>query len=332
MGSANGTRPGVKRALQWLTFFLICLGLGYPTLNRYDPRQTGGLSDTQTYYELAVHGPANADPQLRYRLLVPELAGAIARVAKGHVGTWDPVFFGFLVVNSFFAATTAFLLAGLGRRLLNSEPAALFAASLYLLNFETANVVLSGMVDSADGFFLMAIVWSLLTGRLWWLPLWGALGAASKETFVPLCLVFTVAWWLTSPERRDWRILATGVGAFVSITVLQSVVSGHLAWPWQFAGEVYAGGGYVKAFLDNTLDRNVVFMAIWLVPLGIPRLRTLPMAWIAASGAAVVTALAMVVWHSSSPGAAARPFFSIAGPLLSLSAAAWLSGAPEASR
>lgn len=29
------------RVLTWAMFFLMCLGLGYPTLSRYDPRQTG---------------------------------------------------------------------------------------------------------------------------------------------------------------------------------------------------------------------------------------------------------------------------------------------------
>ena len=27
----------IQKAILWLLFFLICLGLGYPPLNRYDP-------------------------------------------------------------------------------------------------------------------------------------------------------------------------------------------------------------------------------------------------------------------------------------------------------
>ena len=324
----------MRRAALWLVLFLVCMGLGYPTLNRYDPRQTAGLSDTQIYYDLAVRGPAQVDPQLRYRLLVPTLARPVGKLVRGHLGTWDPVFFGFLTVNSFFTATTAFLLAILGSRLLASDAAGLFAGALYLLNFETANILLSGMVDSAEGCFLMAIVWSLLTGRLWWLPVWGALGAIAKETFVPLAAAFTIAWWFAT--RRDWKplqsvlILATSAAAFVSITVVQSIVSGRMVWPWEFAGALHDSGGHlVESLLANTIDRNILFMAVWLLPLGIPRLRSLSKPWIVASCAAAVTALGLVVWHGSSPGAAARPFFSVAGPLLSLSAAAWLSGVAE---
>jgi hypothetical protein len=299
----------------WAVFFLISIGLGYPTLNRYDPRQTGGLSDTQVYYELAVHGPANADPQLRDRVLVPFLARPIADAVRGHIGTWEPVFFAFLIVNSFFTATTALMLVDVANRLVGHG---VLAASLYLLNFETANVLLSGMVDSADGCFLMAIVWSLVTGRIWWLPLWGVLGAASKETFVPISIAFAAAWWWID-RRAIVPIISMSVAALATVAAVQFAVGGRLITPSEFGG-----GDHLQALIANTFDRNVFFMVIWLVPLGIPRLRLLPMKWIAGSGAAVAMALALAVWHSSSAGAAARPMFSAAGPLLSLSAALYL--------
>jgi hypothetical protein len=326
----------MRGAVRWLVFFLISLGLGYPTLNRYDPRHTGGLSDTETYYQLAVDGPAHADPQLRDRVLVPVLARAVASVARGRVGTWEPVFFGFLVVNAFFTATTAWLIADLGRVLLGGEAiggegVGLIGAALYLLNFETANILLSGMTDAADGCFLMAIVWSLVRRRVWPLPLWGLLGATAKETFVPLALVFTAVWWFISRREKRWKpgetgaVLGTGVAALISITVVQSVIAGHVVWPWEFAAQLHETGGHMDALLGNTVDRNVLFMAAWLLPMGLPRLRLLPAPWIAASGAAALTALALAVWHSSSAGAAARPFFTVVGPLLSLSAAAYFA-------
>ena len=313
----------MRRAVLWGLYFLVSLGLGYPTLNRYDPRATGGLSDTQTYYEMAVHGTAEVDPQLRSRLLVPMLARPVAELARGHVGTWDPVWFGFLMVNSFFAATTAFLLADVAWRFVSVEAVAALAGALYLLNFETANVMLSGMVDAADGCFLMAMVWSLLTGRVWWLPVWGVLGVASKETFVPLAMVFLLVWWVRE-RRHGMAMLAAAVAAAVAITVLQSMVSGHVMMPWEFAESVGQGSGHWHALVGNTLDRGVVFMAIWLVPLGLLGVRKMPRQWVLGSGAAVLAALVLAVWHSSSAGAAARPYFTAAGPLLSLSAARWL--------
>ncbi len=307
-------------------FFLISLGLGYPTLNRYDPRATAGLSDSQTYYEMAVHGPAAVDPQLRSRVLVPMLAGSVAAMARGRSGTWDPVFCGFLVVNSFFAATTAFLLADVARRLAAPEATAVLAGGLYLLNFETANVLLSGMVDSADGCFLMATVWSLVTGRVWWLPLWGMLGAASKETFVPLAMVFLLVWWLR--ERRNGRaILAAGLAAVVGIAVLQSVLAGRITMPWEFAASVGQATGHWQALAGKH---------------GEPQYRVhgdLAGADRDHGLARNAESVGRCQWHGShrgtgargmaqfERGAAARPYFTVAGPLLSLSAARWLGRA-----
>ena len=46
----NGRKIATARlALLFCVFFLIACGLGYPILNRFDPRQTPGLSDVKTY-------------------------------------------------------------------------------------------------------------------------------------------------------------------------------------------------------------------------------------------------------------------------------------------
>ncbi|MFZ0362352.1 MAG: hypothetical protein WAL58_18065, partial [Terriglobales bacterium] len=50
----NRTQLAIPRlALLFWIFFLIACGLGYPVLNRFDPRQTPGLSDVKTYASLA---------------------------------------------------------------------------------------------------------------------------------------------------------------------------------------------------------------------------------------------------------------------------------------
>ena len=47
----------------------------------------------------------------------------------------------------------------------------LLGAALYLLNFAIANLRLAGLIDSGEGFFLMAVVWSLFAQRPYLLPL-----------------------------------------------------------------------------------------------------------------------------------------------------------------
>src|SRR5215471_21111687 len=130
--------PRVSRyLLLWPLFFLICFGLGFPTLARYNPKDA--LGDTKAYYKLVtgVSTPEFAD--YSQRLLVPYVAQPFYRLARGRVGSWDPVLFGLLVSNSLFLAGTAFLLVNIGCEVLGDYVSALLGALLYLLNFSVAN-------------------------------------------------------------------------------------------------------------------------------------------------------------------------------------------------
>jgi hypothetical protein len=62
------TRRVVLEIALWLLFFLISSGLGYPALNRYDPRQA--LPDAAVYAQIATQGPALVNCHLRFRVLV----------------------------------------------------------------------------------------------------------------------------------------------------------------------------------------------------------------------------------------------------------------------
>src|SRR5712692_4331349 len=102
----------LSRLFVWATFVLICFGLGYPTLNRYDPRHL--LPDSAAYAQLAQDGPGAVASPFRFRVLVPYLSRQVFLLARGHTGTWNPLLFGFLVVNSIFVATTAYLISLVG--------------------------------------------------------------------------------------------------------------------------------------------------------------------------------------------------------------------------
>src|ERR1039458_8335781 len=147
--------------LIWFLFFLICLGLGYPTLNRYDPRTAPGTSDSAAYYDLVTAGPAAVEGKMRFRVLVPYVAKPFFWLARGRVKTWKPVFLGLLVANALCTATTAFLLVVVAYRQVGDYGTALLGAIVFLLNFATANLWLSGFIDSGEGGCLMLLTWSL---------------------------------------------------------------------------------------------------------------------------------------------------------------------------
>ena len=202
----NSTRLASARiALLFCVFFLIACGLGYPVLNRYDPRQTPGLSDVKEYAALVTDAAVVDAGHVRFRVLLPWIARPFYRLARGRFATWDPVMFGLLVSDSLFIAGTAVLIVMLGgilaRRGIGNSSTGLVAALLYLLNFAVPNLRLAGLVDAGEGFFLLAMIWSLSEFELWLLPIIGVFGALAKESFIPFSIVFAAAWWLT--VRRD---------------------------------------------------------------------------------------------------------------------------------
>ena len=94
---------GARSVILWLLFFLILFGLGYPTLNRYDPRELG--PDQGVYYNMVLHQAAADDIPFCFRLLVPEVARPFYLLAKGRIRSWNPVRFALLVSNCLFGAT-----------------------------------------------------------------------------------------------------------------------------------------------------------------------------------------------------------------------------------
>jgi hypothetical protein len=246
------------------------------------------------------------------------------------VGSWDAALFGLLVANAVFTATTACLLVAIGCRLGLNRSTALLGAALYLLNFCVGNFYLVGLVDSAEGCVLLLVTWSLLTDRWFLLPLWGILGALAKETFVPISAMFVCGWWI-SEVRRDHLQLrrlawmgALAVASITTVTIAISAVSGGVIWPWQFGTSMHGSRGFLASLRACLLDHTFGYIFVWLLPFGIPRLLHLPRPWVQATGLAFCGTLVLGAYHDM--GDTARPLFSVAGPLLSLSAALLLTG------
>lgn len=339
----NASMTLARKVLLWLLFFVICVGLGYPALNRYDPAKIAGTSDVAVYREIVIGAqPQNAaeapgpiaslaQSENYYRVLVPYAAKPFYWLAKGRAGSWDPALLGLLMANALFTATTASLLVALGHRLGVNSSTALLAAALYLLNFAVSNLNLVGLIDSGEGCFVMAVVWSLLTEHWFLLPLWGVLGALAKETFAPLSSLFAIGWWLAEAQqshRRFTRLLwvcALGVSSLSTVTIAMSTVAGGWVWPWEFAKSMHVDVGFFAGLRGCILDHTFWYVFVWLLPLGILRLRRLPLPWVLASGVAFCGALALGAYNNAA-GNTARALFNVAGPILSLSMAIFLAG------
>jgi hypothetical protein len=318
-------------------FFLIAFGLGYPTLNRYDPRATPGLIDVRSYAAIVTTGPVPGHEHLRFRVLVPWVARPFYRVAAGRLHTWDPVMFGLLSSDSLFVAATALLIVLLGTRQVGSYALSLVASLLYLVNFAVPNLRLAGLVDAAEGFFLLALLWSVAELRLWCLPLIGALGALSKESFIPFSIVFTATWWLVvrktlrSPRKSAAWIVTSWVVSLAVIVGLHWKIAGVLESPMQFATGLRGNQQYFSQFASSLWDRNFWYVFVWLLPAGIPRLKIFPRSWLIPIAATSITAFVLDGYYSGAPGTVGRALFSIAGPLLALSAALLLLDASDPS-
>jgi hypothetical protein len=316
------------RLILGFLFFAICLGLGYPGLNRYDPRQVEGLRDTRRYVAM-LQGTAGWATQQELRVLVPFIARPIYRATYGRVGSWRPEFLALLIVNSAFVAWAALLLVAIGERVTGSQVVGLTASLLYLLSFNVGNVQLAGLVDSVEAWAMIALTWALLTERWAIVPFIGIVGALGKETSIPLTFVFCAAWCLrlaaskTAPRALYLATAALLVLQIATVTLVRVGLTGDVLLPWQLVTDPRRMS--VGVALGATLfNREMLYAFGWLVPLGVFRLRRLPAEWLIASGASLLVALAISIWFGVS-GNGSRPAFNAAGPLLAISVAILLS-------
>jgi hypothetical protein len=317
--------------LLWSLFFLICFGLGYPTLNRYKPNQIEGLSDPSYYYQMVIGEPhvGGRGDIFSCRIAVPYIAKPFYWLAQGHVRTWEPVFLGLLISNSLFCTATTIFLVLIVCRITCDIRIALLAATLYLLSFSISNTQLAGMVDSSEAFFIIAVTWTLFSDKWSWLPLWSVGGTLSKETFVPFSLIFTLVWWIVAERRNPLRCAKArwlAIMAIVSLITLvgsHSLLLGRMVWPWDIAAEMNGRTNLLIAFWNCISDRSFWYIFGWLLPLGIWRLKFLPRQWVQASFFTTLVALTFAIYNDMT--GSGRPLFDIVGPMLSFSVALLIS-------
>jgi hypothetical protein len=320
-----------KMALLFCVCFLIACGLGYPVLNRFDPRSTPGLSDVKNYAALVTGAGIPEAGHVRFRVLVPWVARPFYQLAQGHIASWDPVMFGLLVADSLFVAGTAVFIVILGTSRLGSSVTGLVGALLYLVNFAVPNLRLVGLVDAGEGLFVVALLWSLSGLELWALPAIAAMGVLTKESFIPFSIVLTSAWWFSTRGARNparncflpdvaWILISWAV-SLVTMIVLQWSLTGAFVSPLQFGLSLHGGDNYIEHFAASLRDRNLWYIFLWLLPTAIPNLKRLPKSWLVPVGATCVMAFVLDAYFGGAPGTLGRALFSVAGPVLSLSSA-----------
>jgi hypothetical protein len=285
------------------------------------------MSDTYKYYAITTGADTTGFKEMfRCRILVPLVARPFYWFALKFLPNWNAGFFGLLLANAIFCATTACFIVSIGNKLFAKPALAVLAATFYLLSFNIPNLQLAGLIDAGEACFLVAVVWSLLQRKWYLLPIWAMLGGLAKETFVPFSVLLAFTWWLV--ERRERKvgaleflwIVALAVVGLTTVSAVHSVIAGQYRWPWQIAGQASAPVNFFVALWHCLTERSFWYVFGWLLPLGIWRLKYFPRPWLIAS---VVTAAFAVMLgaYSNAGGTVARGTFDIVGPLLSLSVA-----------
>ncbi len=307
-------------------FLVICLALGYPAVARYDPR-TAGNYDSGQYCEMVL-GREVAAPAA-YRVLTPMLArGVLHLVSHVEWGAWDPVLLSLLVVNAIFTSLSALIVmrlaAAVTMRDRHTDAAAIgIAPFIYLSSFVVVNSHLAGLLDSAEGFFLLAILLALLENRWLLLPPLIALGALAKETVVPLGLCAIAVWWMAARVRRipRPRFAAATLGTAVAAGAIVLALSRYLVDAPAYDKHAFSLVRLARlptSLADCLFTKTQVYAFAFLLPMGIPRLRRIPTPLLAAAGAMALLA-ALLGAYAEIGDNLYRPWFNTLGPVLAVS-------------
>jgi len=312
----------------WTVFFLIAIGFGYQSVTRYDPAQSSFIDDTKIYSEIVLSGTKGITLDHRStRVLVPFLARSVYSVVEGNIGLWNPVQFSLLFVASFFCASIVLMMISICKLLFEDERIGIVAGLIFYANFSIPNLYLSGLVDSAEAFFLLCIIYALLHQKLTLLPIIAILGALSKETFLPVGSLIIGIWWLYESfidrkinYKNLFHIIFFVLISSVVVIALKSYALDKLTLLVEFSEGM-------RTSLSFSFDRILValrrfsYAYIWLLPLSLFRINLLPRPWLISAVLASIMIFLMGWWIGASGAAISRYMFNMLGPLLSISIA-----------
>jgi len=312
----------------WSVFFLIAIGLGYQSVTRYDPAQSSFIDDSKIYSEIVLNGSQGITSDHRStRLLVPFLARAVYSLIEGNIGLWNPVQFSLLAVASFFCASIVLMMISICKLLFEDERVGIIAGLIFYANFSISNLYLSGLVDSAEAFFLLCVIYALLHKKLILLPIIAILGTLSKETFLPVGSLIITIWWLYEmciDKKINYRNLLHIVSFILISSVIVIALKSYSLDKLTLLLEFSEG---MKKESFSSFDRILVairrfsYAYIWLLPLSLFRIKLLPKPWLLSAIISSIMILLMGWWIGASGAAISRYMFNMVGPLLSISIA-----------
>lgn len=323
----------MKTYLLSVILFLIAFGLGYPTLNRYDPSKLNALSDSAIYSKIVATGTIReAHDHRAMRTLVPFAARGLYILLKNSSSTWNPIMLSLLIVNALFCSLTSLILYKISDHVLNCNEIGLLSSFLFLLNFSTPNLLLSGLIDSSATFSLLLLAYLLLKKKWAFLPLVSIIGIMSKETFILSGLALAFIWYLYDCVknrklliRRLLWIAISFIICSLYMIVVAHYVFGNYITPWHYAGSFY-DNNYQSALIQRPVRyiAHMLYPFIWLLPTSIFGIKEIPRPWLLSAGitALLFFTLTLLIGKSGASGAAiGRYMFNITGPMLTIASA-----------
>tara|TARA_X000000368_G_scaffold10390_1_gene8307 strand:- start:6020 stop:7048 length:1029 start_codon:yes stop_codon:yes gene_type:complete len=207
-------------------FFIVCLGLGYGVLTRFDPTLLPALVDAHTYSNIVQNGISTwheDGPGVAHRVFVPSIARIVYLITPP-IGSWNMVSFSLLVVNSLFTSFSALFILKMSYKFTNKLGFSMAACLIFLLNFNIVNSYLVSSVDAAYGFFFLLLIYCMHFNNWKWIPLIAVVGCLTKEAFLPVgsSLIFS---WLIYEFHEDKRINKIHLGIFIIFVLLCSVTT-----------------------------------------------------------------------------------------------------------
>lgn len=309
-------------------FMTICFSLGYPILNRYDPRTIEAVGcDATEYYRMAQFKYDEAGAPFRFRVLIPTLAGLVFPIASRFCrhSSWNPIFLSLLCVNAFFLSCAALLLLFLALHLKLGKTASILAPFLFLTGFPIANEYLSGLVDAGEAFFIMVLIVCVAKKKWVYCPVIILVSALAKETTVLFGSTFLFVSWLADfvvAEKKDYRPLPfiglSVLAAAISVPVIRTLVGGELYSVHDFHSE------QLKNIFHNLATiltaGTLTYTFIFLLPAGIYHALRMP-AWFLYGSIAMGAVSVLCGAYAGIGGNMCRPLYDTIAPLFCISAA-----------